>query len=75
MTPLNEAVAEWRRKQEKHVVQTKQYGKTAKEIDKLLTRIEELERDNQMLRLTVEKLTKQPYTYEVRGTFNEKIVN
>lgn len=43
MTPLNEAVAEWRRKQEKHVVQTKQYGKTAKEIDRLLTRIRELE--------------------------------
>ena len=43
MTPLNEAVAEWRRKQEKHVVQTKQYDKTAKEIDKLLDRIKELQ--------------------------------
>ena len=40
-------------------------------IKNLKKRIEELERDNQMLRLTVEKLTKQPYTYEVRGTFNE----
>lgn len=47
MKQLNEAVAEWRHKQEKHVVQTKQYGKTAKEIDKLLTRIRELEAEVQ----------------------------
>lgn len=33
--------------------------------------IEELIQENQMLRLTVEKLTKQPYTYEIRGNDNE----
>lgn len=69
---LNEAVAEWKRKHEQklidYAIETKQYGKTAKEIDKLLTRIKELERDNMMLRLTVEKLTKQPYTYGIRMT-------
>lgn len=38
------------------------------EIDTLKKRIEELSRDNMMLRSTVEKLTKQPYTYGIRMT-------
>lgn len=51
MTPLNEAVAEWRRKHEQklidYAIETKQYGKTAKEFDRLLTRIRELEAEVQ----------------------------
>lgn len=39
--------------------------------DEILEYYYNLRQENQMLKLTIEKLTKTPYTYEIRGGNNE----
>ena len=38
---------------------------------KLYELVKQLQQENQMLKLTIEKLTKTPYVYEIRGGKNE----
>lgn len=60
MEQLNKLEQETKQLKEKYNIRSKAYNK-------VLLENADLKQENQMLKLTVEKLTKTPYEYSVRG--------